>query len=372
MPVSIRSLATVVPSTVLGQSDVRDLFAAQPGITRLGARRISAVFDAAAIDTRHSVLPELAPGAPGGTFRDGSTGALLSPPTGARNEVYRAAAKDLYVAAARDAVDAAPGVEAMDVTHVVTVSCTGFYAPGPDIDIVRALGLAPTTLRQHVGFMGCYGAFPALRSAADTCRADPEAVVLVVSVELCTLHLHSANDTDTILSSSLFADGGAAAVVTARPAPAGTPVLDLDRFSSSLMVEGEDDMAWTIGNSGFDMVLSARIPRLVEAHLAQALKPLVGDGRSGRGLGEVDRWAVHPGGRSILDRVQSALALGPEQLDISRSVLRRYGNMSSATVLFVLAELLGTATEAPASVCALAFGPGVSVESALLTLRRAA
>lgn len=371
MPVSIRSIATVVPPTVLGQSDVRDLFAAQPGITRLGARRISAVFDAAAIDTRHSVLPELAPGAPGGPFRNGSTGALLSPLTGARNDVYRAAAKDLYVAAARDAVDAAPGVESMDVTHVVTVSCTGFYAPGPDIDIVRALGLAPTTQRQHVGFMGCYGAFPALRSAADTCRADPEAVVLVVSVELCTLHLHSANDTDTILSSSLFADGGAAAVVTARPAPAGTPVLDLDRFSSSLVVEGEDDMAWTIGDAGFDMVLSARIPRLVEAHLAQALKPLVGDGRSGGGLAEVDRWAVHPGGRSVLDRVQSALTLGPEQLDVSRSVLRRYGNMSSATVLFVLAELLGTATGTPASVCALAFGPGVSVESALLTLRRA-
>jgi predicted naringenin-chalcone synthase len=195
--------------------------------------------------------------------------------------------------------------------------------------------------------------------------------VLVVAVELCTLHLHAADDTDTVLSSSLFADGGAAAVVTARPAPAGTPLLDLDAFSSTLVVEGEDDMAWTIGNEGFDMVLSSRIPRLVEAHLPQALKPLVGDGREGRGFAEIDLWAVHPGGRSILDRVQSALALTDDQLGPSRAVLRRYGNMSSATVLFVLRDLLAGATDVPAGVCALAFGPGVSVESALLTRRLA-
>jgi predicted naringenin-chalcone synthase len=256
-----------------------------------------------------------------------------------------------------------------DVTHVVTVSCTGFYAPGPDIEVVRALGLDPAVQRYHVGFMGCYGAFPALRTAADLCRADPDAVVLVVAVELCTLHLHPAEDVDTVLSSSLFADGGAAAVVTARPAPAGTPLLELDRFASALVVEGEHDMAWTIGDQGFDMVLSSQVPRLVEAHLPQALKPLIGDGRDGRGVAEIDLWAVHPGGRSILDRVQSALDLPAERLAASRSVLRRYGNMSSATVLFVLADLLAGATPEPASVCALAFGPGVSVESALLTRR---
>lgn len=372
--VSIRSLATVVPATVLAQGDIRDLFARQPERSRLGVRRITSVFDAAAIDTRHTVITELADGgsAAGGTFLDPGTGRLLSPPTGTRNDVYRREAGRLFVAASRDALAGAPGLDATDVSHVVTVSCTGFYAPGPDIEIVRALGLASTTQRTHIGFLGCYAAFPALRTAADICRADPEAVVLVVAVELCTLHLHAADDTDTVLSSSLFADGGAAAVVTARPAPAGTPLLDLDAFSSTLVVEGEDDMAWTIGNAGFDMVLSSRIPRLVEAHLPQALKPLVGDGREGRGLAEIDLWAVHPGGRSILDRVQSALTLTDEQLGPSREVLRRYGNMSSATVLFVLRELLAGAGDSPDTVCALAFGPGVSVESALLTRRTAA
>lgn len=370
---SIRSLATVVPDTVLVQADVRDLFARQPGRSGLGVRRITAVFDAAAIDTRHTVIAELAGGGTpaGGEFLEPGTGRLRTPSTGARNDLYRRAAGPLFVAAARDALDAAPGIGPTDVTHVVTASCTGFYAPGPDIEIVRALGLAPTTLRSHLGFMGCYAAFPALRAAADFCRADPDAVVLVVAVELCTLHLHTGDDTDTILSSSLFADGGAAAVVTARPAPAGTPLLDLDAFSSTLVVEGEDDMAWTIGDAGFDMVLSSRIPRLVEAHLAQALKPLVGDGREGHGLAEIDLWAVHPGGRSILDRVQSALELTDDQLEPSREVLRRYGNMSSATVLFVLGLLLARARPDPVRVGALAFGPGVSVESALLTLRTA-
>jgi predicted naringenin-chalcone synthase len=356
---------------VLAQPDVRDLFARQPGVTRLGARMIGSVFDAAAIDTRHTVLAELAEdGAPGAGFLDLATGELQALPTGRRNEVFREAAAELFVAAAKQALANAPGLVPADVSHVVTVSCTGFYAPGPDIEIVRALGLAPSTQRYHVGFMGCYGAFPALRAAADFCRADPEAVVLVVAVELCTLHLHSANDADTILSSSLFADGGAAAVVTARPAPAGTPVLDLDRFTSTLVVEGEGDMAWTIGDEGFEMVLSGRVPRLVERHVRSALEPLLGPG--GDGYPEIAHWAVHPGGRSILDRVQAALGLTEDQLAPSRAVLRRYGNMSSATVLFVLRTLLQRATPTPERVGALAFGPGVSVETALLTLRVAA
>ena len=367
MPVSIRSIETVVPATELAQPAVRDFFARQPGITRLGARMIGSVFDAAAIDTRHTVLAELAgDGSPGSGFLD-ADGVLQTVPTGKRNEVFRATAGELFVDAAKQALASAPGLAPADVSHVVTVSCTGFYAPGPDIEIVRALGLAPSVQRYHVGFMGCYGAFPALRAAADFCRADPDAVVLVVAVELCTLHLHSANDADTILSSSLFADGGAAAVVTARPAPAGTHLLDLEDFSSTLVVEGETDMAWTIGDEGFDMVLSGRVPRLVEKHVRDALVPLFGDG--GDGYPDVTHWAVHPGGRSILDRVQAALGLREDQLIPSREVLRRYGNMSSATVLFVLKTLLARATPTPARVGTLAFGPGVSVEGALLTLR---
>lgn len=370
MAVSIRSVETVVPATVLTQQGVRDLFAGQPGMSRLRQRMVATVFDAAAIDTRHTVLAELAgDGTAGAGFLDPGTGALRRLPTGRRNAVYREAAGELFVAAAKQALAAAPGVLPADVTHVVTVSCTGFYAPGPDIEVVRALGLDADVRRSHLGFMGCYGAFPALRAAADFCRADPDAVVLVVAVELCTLHLRVPEDADTVLSCSLFADGGAAAVVTARPAPAGTPLLDLDTFASALVVEGEHDMAWTIGDEGFEMVLSGQVPRLVGAHVRGALTPLLGPG--GDGYPGVDHWAVHPGGRSILDRVEEALELAPEQLAPSREVLRRYGNMSSATVLFVLRALLQQPPRGAGRVCALAFGPGLSVESALLTRRDA-
>ena len=368
----LRGLSTAVPTTRLVQTEVEQVFGSQPGLSRLAQRIVSTSFSLSGIDHRYTVLDELtldgpAPDEP--TFYDRAGGLLLDPGTSVRMDHYAEHASRLYVEAGQAALDAVPSIAAADVTHVITVSCTGFYAPGPDFVLARDLGLRAGVQRYHLGFMGCYGAFPALRAAADFCRADPDAVVLVVAVELCTLHLRTAEDTDTLLSCSLFADGGAAAVVTARPAPAGTPLLDLDRFASALVVEGEHDMAWTIGDQGFEMVLSGQVPRLVGAHVRHALTPLLGPG--GQGYPGVDSWAVHPGGRSILDRVESALELAPEQLAPSREVLRRYGNMSSATVLFVLHSLLQAPPTGAGRVCALAFGPGLSVESALLTRRDA-
>jgi alkylresorcinol/alkylpyrone synthase len=385
MTVSVRSLETAVPPTLLGQDDVRDLFARQPGITRLGRRLISAVYDASAIDTRHTVLEELdptsatlvsaVPGSAPPVFHDAADGQILTPSTGARNEVYRERSPELFLAAAGRALEAAVGVEPDDITHVVTVSCTGFYAPGPDYAVVRGLGLKPSTQRYHLGFMGCYAAFPALRAARDFCRADPGAVVLVVCVELCTIHLHSSNDPDTILASSVFADGAAAAVVSAKPVAAGETVLELDAFETVLTPGGEADMAWTIGDAGFEMTLSSYVPKIIERHIQGALAPLLAADPALAGLpyAEIERWAIHPGGRSILDKVQHNLGLRDEQLEPSREVLREYGNMSSATVLFVLQRILHKAsTDEAERVCAMAFGPGLTVETALLTRRTGA
>lgn len=381
MTVSVRSVETAVPVTALDQLAVRDLFARQPGITRLGRRLISAVYDTSAIDTRHTVVSELDAGpgsvatAPAGgepVFYDRAAEKVLSPSTGTRNEVYAERSPELFLGAAARALEAAVGVEAADVTHVVTVSCTGFYAPGPDYALVRGLGLRPSTQRYHLGFMGCYGAFPALRAARDFCRADPEAVVLVVSVELCTIHLRTSNDPDVILASSVFADGAAAAVVSARPLAPGETVLGLDAFETVLTPTGEGDMAWRIGDAGFEMTLSSYVPRIIEQHIRGALAPLLDAdaGLTGRPYADVERWAIHPGGRSILDKVQRNLDLSEEQLEPSREVLRQYGNMSSATILFVLQRILHKAsTDADERVCAMAFGPGLTVETALLTRR---
>jgi len=393
MPVSVRSLETAVPKTIIRQPDVRDLFRAQPGMGRLADRLIGAAFDASAIETRHTVLGELGgefADDTEGVFLDRETGVLRNPTTGVRNEVYTDRSPELFLAAARRALEASGGLTAADVTHVVTVSCTGFFAPGPDYRLVRDLGLRASTQRYHLGFMGCYGAFPALRAARDFCLADPDAVVLVVSVELCSLHISSSNDPDTIVASSVFADGAAAAVVTSRDAPAGHSVLDLDAFETVLTPVGETDMAWKIGDHGFEMVLSSYVPSIIEKHIEGALEPLLarlGESRP-EASADIERWAIHPGGRSILDKVQDAVKLSDAQMVESRRVLRDYGNMSSATVLFVLREILhdgdaagvGSSTGASTSestsdiagnerVCAMAFGPGLTVESAILTKR---
>jgi predicted naringenin-chalcone synthase len=372
MPVHVRSIATAVPATVFSQSGIRDIFIAQPNLTRLGRRLISAAFDASGIEKRYSVVEELSFSAQDGEpmFYDAGTGQILSPGTGARNEVYIEQATPLYLDAGRKALAACAGLTADDVTHVITVSCTGFYAPGPDYHVVRGLGLRTSTQRYHLGFMGCYASFPALRAAKAFCDADPDAVVLVISAELCTLHVRSSSDPDTIVANSVFADGAAAAIVTARPAPTDVATLQLDSFETVLTPVGEADMAWKIGEAGFEMVLSSYVPRIIEEHIRGALAPLLAHepGLTGAPYRDIEHWAIHPGGRSILDRVEANLDLRPEQLVPSRSILRDYGNMSSATVLFVLKQILEADTTAESErVCAMAFGPGLTVETALLT-----
>lgn len=366
MPTSLLSVGTAVPATTLRQEDARDLFAAQPGLDRRARRLVQAAFDAAAIDERHTVLAGLAtPNAQDAA--DGmpvrlADGILASPSTGARNDEYIRCAPGLFAAASREAL-ALADVPPERVTHVVTVSCTGLFAPGPDYRLVRDLGLPVTVERYHLGFVGCAAAIPALRAAARICAAQPEAVVLVACAELCSLHFRSSEDPQQIVAASLFADGAAAAVVSAAPDLQRGPRLELDRFTTALTDDGETDMVWTVGDQGFDMVLSAEVPRIVGREVRAAVDRLL-DGET------ADIWAVHPGGRSVLDRVEAGLGLAPDALALSRDVLRRYGNMSSATILFILRELLeGADGRDGERIAALAFGPGLTVESAMLTRR---
>ncbi|WGW11826.1 type III polyketide synthase [Saxibacter everestensis] len=398
MSVYIRSIETAVPTTVLQQDQTRDAFAAQPGLGRLGQRLIHSTFSASGIERRYSVIDDFdfeqdrdLRAEP--VFFDRDTAQMLNPGTAIRNRVYTSRAAELFVEAGKRALKACDGIDAADVTHVVTVSCTGFFAPGPDFMLVRELGLAPTVSRQHLGFMGCYASLPALRVAADFCRADPDAVVLVVSTELCTLHVRVSNDPDTIVASSVFADGAGAAVVTAKPPGQDTAALRIDRFGTVITPVGEGDMAWTIGDHGFEMVLSKYVPHIIDEHILGALEPLLAEepelARSPKE--SVRHWAIHPGGRSILDKVEAKLGLSEAQLIPSRDTLRDYGNMSSATILFVLKHILDGRREASLGailpgetgpgetladesvpdrderVAAMAFGPGLTVETALLT-----
>ncbi|THF68728.1 type III polyketide synthase [Deinococcus sp. Arct2-2] len=372
MSVFLHAIETAVPPHVYPQSVIRDVLKAQPELDRLGQRIIGTIFNASGIDQRHSAIGEFKRSAdePAGVFYDPATHRMLKPSTGTRNAFYIVEASKLFVQAARQVMAASPSILPADITHVVTVSCTGFFAPGPDYAVVRALGLRPDVQRFHVGFMGCYAAFPALKMAKAFCEADKDAVVLVVSAELCTLHMHASNDPDTLIASSVFADGAAAALVSARRPSPGTPVLRMDHFETTLTPAGvgEADMAWTIGDLGYDMVLSTYVPSIIETHISGALVPLLAReaGLADAAHRDIEHWAIHPGGRSILDKVETALSLTPEQLQPSRDVLREYGNMSSATVLFILRSLLHSAHD-DERVCAMAFGPGLTVESGLLT-----
>lgn len=374
MVARLLSIGTAVPSTRVRQEQVRDFFAAQAGVDRLTQRLIHAAFDAAAIEKRHTAIAEFGddPHARAGRADVSFIAAdesLQNPTTAARNTAYSLLAPPLSAAAARMAL-ADARVAASAVTHVVTVSCTGLFAPGPDYRLVRDLGLDPSVERDNLGFVGCAAALPALRLGARITAAQPSAVVLVVCTELCSLHIRASTDRQQIVAASLFADGAAAAVIAneegaAEDGAAPFPGLDIDRFGTALTNEGEHDMVWTIGDHGFEMVLSGNVPRIIGREVRAVVDAFVGDRRP-------DAWAVHPGGPSVLDRVESALELDSAALQTSRNVLRDYGNMSSATVLFILRRLLHDDTVPDgACIAALAFGPGLTVESALLTKRQA-
>ena len=368
----MRSLETAVPETVMVQSDVRDVFAAQPGLSRLGTRLVGAAFDSSGIETRYTAVKEMTLDASSENpvFFDSAERRILSPSTKVRNEVYAEEGTKLFVAAAGKALAAAEGIEPSDITHVITVSCTGFFNPGPDYKVVRALGLSPAVQRYHLGFMGCYAAFPALRAAKSFCEAEPDAVVLVVAAELCSLHVRSSNNPDTIVGSSLFADGAAAAVISAREYTATAPALSLDFFETVLTPVGEESMAWNIGDEGFEMVLGTYVPHIIDEHIVGALEPLLArdETLAEKQYKDIEHWAIHPGGRSILDKVEAKLDLKEDQLVPARETLRDYGNMSSATVMFVLKHILDQPFAGQDErICSMAFGPGLTVETALFT-----
>ncbi|MEM7698222.1 MAG: type III polyketide synthase [Verrucomicrobiota bacterium] len=344
----IQSIGTALPKHRHRQSDLSEHF--QAGFDSPTTKRlIRAAFGKSGIEHRFSVLPEFT----GGPLYDDSGYA----PTDSRMRYYEREAPALALSAATSAFDRVE-IDPSEISHLVVVSCTGFTNPGIDLDLVRELGLDNSVERYLIGFMGCYGAFPALRMADQFCRADPQSKVLIVCVELCTLHMQMKDHADAILGNAVFGDGAGAALVTADQPDQSA--FKLDWFRSTTLPEGASEMAWSIGNEGFDLVLSSYVPKLIESHISEILA------QSGFRPGEIDEWAVHPGGRAILDRFEAATSLPSGSLRASRNVLSAVGNLSSSTILFVLQELLRDAG-AGDTIGAVAFGPGLSIETAALT-----
>jgi predicted naringenin-chalcone synthase len=282
------------------------------------------------------------------------------PTTGQRMRQYAVEAPRLALAAAARALDEAalpPG----SLTHLITVSCTGFLAPGIDVRLIKDLGLASTIERTHIGFMGCHGALNGLRVALAFAGSQPDARVLLCAVELCSLHYHYGGDPKKMVGNALFADG-AAAVVGVASASAPAEVWRVTAAGSCLIPDSELAMGWTIGDHGFDMTLSTRVPGLISRCLRPWLEHWLG--RRGRDLRDVASWAIHPGGPRIVSAVEEPLGLAPAATEESRQVLQDHGNMSSPTVLFILDRL--RRRQAPRPCVALGFGPGLVAEAVLI------
>ena len=246
------------------------------------------------------------------------------------------------------------------VTHLVTVSCTGFAAPSVDVGLIRRLGLRPTVARTHVGFMGCHGALNGLRVAQGLAETSAEARVLVCAVELCSLHFQYGWHVEWLVSNAIFSDG-AAAVVGARAPGASSGDWALVASGAALLEDSAELMSWRIGNHGFEMALSPRVPGVIE----RALRPWLDEWLSSQGTAveQIATWALHPGGPRILEACAQAIGLGRDDYAISREVLGEFGNMSSPTILFILDRL--RRRDAPRPCVAIGFGPGLAVEAAL-------
>lgn len=360
MPVYIHDIATSVPEGSNSQDAVREIMKSALAKDRKTQAILHRIYSQSGIDKRHSVINEFHQTDKSNPYLNGSINS--TPTTGERNEVYKTAASSLFVETGKKLLDGNPHISKNDITHVITVSCTGFYAPGPDYDLVKQLGLSPSTERFHLGFMGCFAAFPALKMAHSFCESNVDAVVLIVATELCSLHFQQKTDLDNLISASVFADGSAGVLVSAKRCP--TSFFEIQAFASSLTSNGEKDMAWDIGDHGFDMILSTYVPDIIESNLKQVIQPLFD--KYNLQHSDIDYWAIHPGGRAIIDKIESALHLNDYQVAASRKTLAQYGNMSSVTVLFVLKQLMNSKPDKGSLVLPMAFGPGLTIESGLL------
>lgn len=345
-------------------------------------RRLTALYRQTRIEKRHSVVPDYNRKNGEYSFYPNTPGLEPFPTVGQRMLIYRQEAVPLAQRAVENCLAEQPDFDRQMITHLIVVSCTGLYAPGPDIELIDVLGLPTTTQRIAINFMGCYGAFNGLKAADAIVRADTDAKVLVVCVELCTLHFQKRTETDHLLSNALFADGAAAVLIENHPQAEVSmrgPAFRLRSFYSDLFLEGKAEMAWHVSDFGFEMTLTSEVPRYIQQGIGELLSRLLQ--KSGLTIGDIDLYAIHPGGRRILEVIEQQLGIDATDNRFAYQVLREFGNMSSATVLFVLKgiwnklhtsreanQLVGSDEDLAAGqhILSCAFGPGLTLESMIL------
>jgi predicted naringenin-chalcone synthase len=360
MSLSVVGIGTAVPEFEIDQADAAEQASELCYEDAEQRRRVKTLYRRTGVQKRRSVVLQSATNGRSAqqTFYASSSQLAQGPTTAERMLAYERHAGPLAIEAASRAIANAT-VSPFDISHVITVSCSGFSAPGLDIEIVGELGLSAGVARTHIGFMGCHGALNGLRVARAFAEADTDACVLLCAVELCTLHLQYGWLPDQIVANALFADGAAALV--ARRTTAADSGWQLVDQASAVIPGSRELMSWRVRDHGFQMTLSSELPGLI----GHALEPWLAAwlGRHGLTIAQIASWAIHPGGPRILSSCSDSLGLAAGKLADSQAILAECGNMSSPTILFVLDRL--RRREAPGPCVALAFGPGITIEAAL-------
>lgn len=324
--------------------------------------RLKALYRASGIQTRHSVIPDYGSlNMEGWTFYPKSKDLSPFPTTQQRSILYKEAAPDLAMKAVQNCIQKS-NIKLEEVTHLITISCTGMYAPGLDVDLINGLNLNSDVQRTCINFMGCYAAITGIRTADAFCKADSKAKVLVVSTELCTIHFQNKTDEDNLLANALFSDGAAALLMTSSEQ--GSKGLSPVAFHNQILNDGGENMAWDIGDFGFEMKLSSYVPNLIESGIAGMIDQL----KKKMGGSSIQQYAIHPGGKRILEVIEQELNLGKIDNRHAYEVLQNYGNMSSATLIFVLEKLIEEGSIKGENCLSVAFGPGLTLESMVLEI----
>ncbi len=362
----ITAIGTATPVHKFSQSQLADFMVKAMQLNYEDSRKLKTIFKSSGIDSRYSVLEDY------GLKENFSFYANTSdfepfPSTSKRIEIFREHAIKLSIDAIENALRNVPNLDKKDVTHLIVVCCTGMYAPGLDIDIVKSMELSSSVQRTCITFMGCYAAFNAIKVADAFCKSDSNAKVLIVCVELCSLHFQKQPTNDNLLANALFADGAAAVVIETKTE--SKIKIKPEVFHSDLLHNGDKDMAWTVGDVGFEMKLSTYVPDIIKEGIQKLTNTLLG--KISKKLSDIRYLAIHPGGKKILSAIEQELKINKEQNNAAYHVLKNYGNMSSPTVLFVLHEIFKNLKETDHNehILSFAFGPGLTLESMILKIQ---
>lgn len=367
MDIGIVSIGTAVPKYTQNQSKMLEFMLNTLSLTKSESRLLKAIYQSTGIENRHSVLEDFTKlTGPIAFFSNEKNKSF--PSTKDRMQIYKKNALPLAVQAIENCFKRLEDKYTLSgITHLITVSCTGMYAPGLDIELVQHLGLPFSTHRTTINFMGCYGVFNAIKSGYAICTSNPDAKVLIVSVELCSLHLQEACTMDHLISSAIFADGASALLMQANPSQ--KPYLKCNEFYCDLIPEGSSDMTWEIADQGFDIMLSSYVPALIEKGIKALTQKLPETFKRHH----FDFFAIHPGSKKILEASEKALGIEKEDNIHSYDILQKYGNMSSATILFILKNILESSILHPMNhlkkIFCCAFGPGLTIETMSLSIQ---